>query len=143
MVDALREAHRVLQPGGVLIDERPIVADMAVEVVLGKCPLWSRHVASCSTAGDIEASDMAVQHALASGWFVLDQSKAFDFESYCDTVADLQTYVKARKLLEADIPYQELEERQRRSPAARLRCRRQWLVKTYRRCEAIGDPLYT
>lgn len=137
MVDALREAYRVLRPGGVLIDERPIVADMAVEVVLGTRPLWTRQVASCSTPGDIDASDMAVQQALVSRWFVLDKSKAFEFESYCDTVDELQTYVKTRKLLEGDIPYQELGDRQRQSPAARLRCRRQWVLKTYRRCEAV------
>jgi hypothetical protein len=134
MVDALREAHRVLQPQGVLIDERPLVADMAVEVVLGPCALWTVKVVSCSTPGDIETADAAVRHALAAGWFAPEKSNAFDFEAYCDTTAELQTYVKSRKLLEAEIPYRELEERQKQSAAARLRCRRHWMLKTFRRC---------
>jgi len=133
MVDALREAHRALQPEGVLIDERPLVADMAVQVVHGDRAIWTRQVPSCSTPGDIEAADEAVQHALASEWFAYERSSAFDFDSYCDTVAELQTYIKARKLLEAEIPYQELEECQKQSAQSRLRCRRKWILKTFRR----------
>jgi hypothetical protein len=137
MVDALREARRVLARRGVLIDLRPLVAPIAVEVVVDAQPTWTREVASYSAPEEVAAADTAVQNAILSNWFVFEKSIPFDFEIVCDTAAELSVYAKARKLRGEEIPYDELEMRraelgaQRQAP--RLRCRRRWMLSAYRK----------
>jgi len=136
MVDALREARRVLQPRGVLIDVRPLTAPMEVEVVIATHPIWSKEVDSCSTPEDIRAADAAVEYAQKCEWFVFDKTLPFDLEIYCDTGADLSLYAQARKLRETEIPYEALQERLNLTAdgqASRLRCRRSWMLSTYRK----------
>jgi hypothetical protein len=85
----------------------------------------------------VAAAEAAVERAVSDEWFAFEKSLLFDFDMYCDTVADLSLYAQARKLPEAEIPYKELEERRRElgtdGQAARLRCRRPWLMSTYRK----------
>src|SRR5262249_22984168 len=137
MVDALWEAHRVLTPLGVLVDVRPVNEPIVVEVVVGSEPVWARTVESFSVPEDIAAADAAMQHAVSREWFVFETSLPFDFEIYCDSVAELRTYAEERKLRGAPIPYAELDERLRAmgaaGQAARLRCQRPWMVSTYRK----------
>ena len=136
MVDALREARRVLTPRGILIDVRPVTAPMVVEVVIAARAIWAKEVDACSTPEDM-AADAAIQHSLSCEWFAFEKSHPFDLAIYCDTAADLRLYAQTRKLREAEIPYEELEERWRELSAdgqtARLRCRRPWMLATYRK----------
>lgn len=137
MVDALREAQRVLTPAGVLIDVRPVTAPILVELVVGTQAVWAKTVHSFSSPEDVAAADYAVQHAVSRGWFVFETSLSFDFEIYCDSATELRVYAEARKLRGAEIPYRELEERQREFDAegqtTRLRCRRPWMLSSYRK----------
>jgi hypothetical protein len=137
MVDALREARRVLAPSGVLIDVRPVTAPIKVEVAIGAQPVWARTVDTFSAPDDVAAADSAVQHAVAREWLVFETSVTFDFDIYCDSAAELKVYADARKLCGSEIPYQELEERRceldSEGQAARLRCRRPWMLSTYRK----------
>ena len=137
MVNALREARRVLTPGGVLIDVRPLVAPIVLEITAAGRTIWTKEVAVYSAPDDAAAADAAVQHAVSGAWFAPEKSISFDFEIFCDTAAELSAYVESRKLRGAAIPYDELEER-RREPrpdgqAARLRCRRPWMLRSYRK----------
>ena len=100
MVDALREARRVLARRGVLIDLRPLVAPIVVEVIVAAQTTWMKEVASYSAPEDVAAADAAVQNAISSDWFVFEKSIPFDFEIFCDTAAELSDYAKARKLHE-------------------------------------------
>jgi hypothetical protein len=85
----------------------------------------------------VAAADAAVQHAVSREWLVFETSLKFNFEIHCDTAAELSVYAEERKLRGAEISYQELEERRRElcveGQAARLRCRRPWMLSTYRK----------
>jgi hypothetical protein len=137
MVNALRETHRVLTSSGVLIDVRPVIAAIVVEVIIAAQAVWAKTVDTYSAPDDVAAADAAVQHALSREWLVFETNLAFDFEIYCDSAPELRVYAESRKLRGAEIPYEELEERLRElgveGQAARLRCRRPWMVSTYRK----------
>ena len=134
MVDALREARRVLKPQGVLVNIRPVTTPMVVEVLVATRTIWAKAVPSYGAPEDVAAAEAAVDLAVSDEWFALEKSLRYDFDMYCDNAADLSIYAKARKLPEAEIPYEELEERRRELGAdARLRCRRPWLMSTYRK----------
>lgn len=137
MVDALREARRVLAARGVLIDVRPVVAPLVVEIAAAAQAIWMKEVASYSAPEDVAAADAAVLHAVSNAWFAFEKSARFDFQILCDTVEDLRTYVQGRKLHGEEIPYGELEQRLREAiaggPAARLRCHRRWMLSAYRK----------
>jgi hypothetical protein len=137
MVDALGEAKRVLKPSGVVIDVRPVVAPVVVEVVTATQVVLARTVESYSSPDDIAAADVAVQNAISSEWLVWESHQRFNFEIYCDSADELRVYAEARKLHGAEIPYEELEERRHElvaaGQAARLRCIRPWMLSTYRK----------
>jgi hypothetical protein len=138
MVDALREARRVLTLSGILIDERPVTAPMVFEVIAAGRAIWAVEVNSHSPTDDHEAADAAVRHALSSEWFAFEKSHPFDFDVYCDTAEDLRLYAQEhRRMRETDIPYQDLELRRQElcavGQAARLRCRRPWMLTSYRK----------
>lgn len=137
MVDALQEAQRVLTPSGVLIDVRPVIEPILVELVAAPQTVWAATVHTYSSPEDLSAADDAIQHALSRGWFVYESSLPFDFQIDCDSAAELRVYAEARKLRGAEIPYEELDERQREfeaeGQATRLRCRRPWMLSRYRK----------
>ena len=146
MVDALREARRVLAGRGVLIDVRPVVAPLVVEVIAAGQAIWTKEVASYSAPDDVAAADAAMQHAISREWFAFEQSVRFDFEIVCDTAAELSVYAKGRKLHGEEIPYGELEARQRElgtgGRAPRLRCRRPWMLSTYHKEQVLQRSHY-
>ena len=136
MVDALREAHRVLERSGVLIDVRPVIAPVVAEVLIADQAVWAKTVESYSAPDDVAAAGAAVQHGVSREWLVFETSLPFLFDIYCDSGAELRVYAEARKLCGVEIPYEELEERRRELAAkgdARLRCRRPWMLSTYRK----------
>jgi len=137
MVDALHESRRVLLPSGVLIDVRPVIAPIVLEVAIATQPVWAKEVHSYSAPEDVAAADAAVKHAVSRGWLASESSLPFDFDIWCDSADELRVYIEARKLRGAEIPYEELEARRRELGAAgqeaRLRCRRPWMLSTYRK----------
>lgn len=137
MVDALREAHRVLTPVGTVVDVRPITARVVIEVVTADRVEWATEADAYGAAESDASADAAVQHALSSGWFVSGRNDRFDFQAYCDTAADLKAYAETgRRMRDANIPYEELERRRREVSAstgqsARLRCHRPKMLSVY------------
>lgn len=139
MVDALREAGRVLVPEGIAIDLRPITALATIEVVATSRTAVAVEIESHGAAEDDAAADAAVRLALAHTWFRFEQSRRFDFEVYCDSAADLKTYVETgRRWRDANIPYLRLRLQLNELGAAtgragRLLCRRPSILDVYRK----------
>ncbi|HXS94073.1 MAG TPA: hypothetical protein VN736_05665 [Candidatus Limnocylindrales bacterium] len=134
MVHALREATRVLTKSGILINVRPLTAPLEVAVVTAAETVWAKTIQLFSAPEDVAAAETAAREAVSRGWFVLQTSHPFAFEIHCDTVDELRTYVEARKLRGDGIPYDALQKHQRErsnGEAARLRCRRPWMLSTY------------
>src|ERR1700730_5850475 len=94
MFDALRETHRVLTPGGTVVDVRPLTARVVVEVVTADRSDWAAEADAYGAVEDDASADAAVRHALSSGWFVSARTDQFDFQVYCDTAAALKTYAE-------------------------------------------------
>jgi len=94
MVHALWEIWRVLTPGGMLLDVRPLAGNWPIEVVTG-----GQHLA----AGQVDhkpegyVDDRAANDALArarrEGWFIRDREALFDFGYYGDTPEKLKAYM--------------------------------------------------
>ena len=137
MVDALREARRVLKPRAVLINLQPLTMPLIVEVTIAMRPVWAKDVPSYSAPEDVAAAEAAVQQALTDDWFALEKKVSYHLDIYCDTAADLSAYAQNRKLPESEIPYEELEGQRMKLCAdgetVRLRCRRPWMLSVYRK----------
>ena len=135
MVNALREARRVLTARGVLIDVRPVTAPLVIDVLIGTRWVSEMRVPSLVGAEDNDAADAAVEKVLSRKWFVFDRAQPFPLEIHCSTAEEMKTYAQRhRRMREAEIPYDTLEERRRAAgDAAHLRCSRSWLVSTYRK----------
>jgi hypothetical protein len=108
MVDALREAHRVLEPSGAPIDVRPVTAPI-VGSGNRHARVWGKRVYTYSAQEDVAAADAAVQLAVSREWLLFDTNLPFPFEIYCDCAAELRLYAEARKLRGAEISYEEVE----------------------------------
>jgi hypothetical protein len=140
MVDALQEIRRILTPGGIMLDLRPISEQNLVEIVppCGAAVPFGKIDAYGALEED-RAADRAIEHALAQRWFIRESDVKFDVESYWDTAAELDAFARcSRRLREAKLSADEIEERRRElgSPEApaRVRFHRTMMLDRYRAC---------
>ena len=94
MVHALDEIKRVLVPGGVLIDLRPLADHWRVEVVSLREVKRTGHVTDLpeQTNGDV-ASHEAMQAVEKHGWFQREQEELFPFIYAWDTPSEMEEFV--------------------------------------------------
>jgi hypothetical protein len=88
MVDALRRAHRAVDPGGFVLDVHPTAAPSAVEVGIER-------VGYVSTDAPLRhaAAGAALARSIDEGWFAVDGAREFTFYSYGDSIDELREYV--------------------------------------------------
>jgi hypothetical protein len=118
MVHALREAHRVLRPAGILIDLRPAAKHRRVG--LGQGRRWRQVGVMRESFGEDRAADRAVAQALRTGLFRRGARAEFRVDREMDTMDDFLAWLK--------------DFSQRRMVASH-----EWLVRRLRRALAVKE----
>jgi hypothetical protein len=96
MVHALDEIHRVLVPGGLLLDLRPVSGDTPLEVVRTGVAELAGHFKEPSDHPDDVAANNAIARAVRRGQFVRERDGSFRFAYYWDSVDEMRAYVKEK-----------------------------------------------
>ncbi|HMB21431.1 MAG TPA: hypothetical protein VKP08_01305 [Anaerolineales bacterium] len=94
MVHALEEVRRVLAPGGVLIDVRPLADRWQVEVESGRGVRETGRVEDLpeQVNGDVAANN-AMQAAERDGWFRREHEELFPFFYSWDTPSEMEEFI--------------------------------------------------
>ena len=92
MVHALEQIHRLLIPGGNLVDIHPTTGPMLVEIHRGK------HILFCqpdprSWEADFRHADQAVAQVIQRGLFLQGESRQFDFLVFSSSVPEMVAYI--------------------------------------------------
>jgi|SRR6185295_3560347 len=130
MVDALRRAHRIATPDGIVVDLHPSPSAAVVEAgaiatgVVDSPDGQSRHA----------AADAAIAAVVAEGLFTIERSGAFAFCTYADTIEELRDYVEAhwRDARIDDATVIRTREAARDTPGARPRSRERVVMHVLR-----------
>ena len=95
-MNALRNAHRALRPGGIMLDVHPEPGDPTVEVVRGRAVVGAvRRDESWRTAqvGRVHA---ALDALVAEGLYVREVARSFDFMQRADRLDDWIAHLAAK-----------------------------------------------
>lgn len=140
MVDALREAWRVLSAHGILVDLRPLPSSKCpIEVVTPEEVIQVGVVDASGTVADDVAADRAVAQVVQDGRYLLRKDARLDFEFSWDTVGEMASFMEeSRRMRNIRPSYIDLEKlhREWRAKAGgrvRLRCRRIMLLAVYQK----------
>ncbi|GAB5489994.1 MAG: hypothetical protein Phog2KO_02090 [Phototrophicaceae bacterium] len=138
MVHALKEAWRVLRQGGILIDSRPLHANITLESLIGdNSRLLRRYTRKIPDMHD-KSADSAIVRVVDEEKFQFIDGTTFEYVKLYDNSAELLAYnaslsnpivhpdniVHQIKLVDSD-------------PAMTLRVGNPMLLKTYRRLDSI------
>ena len=91
MVHALREAHRVLKPNGILLDLRPAATHRRAGLGEGKD--WQLVGVMRENFGDDLAADRAVSQVVSTGLFHREAHYDFDVDRVMDTLHDFRAWL--------------------------------------------------
>jgi hypothetical protein len=137
MVDALRRAHRIATPHGLVVDLHPSASPAVVEVGA----LVTGHVESPDGRSRHAAADAAIALAVDEGLFAVERTLEFPFHTHADTIEELRDYVEAhwRDARIDDATVSRTRERARDLPGARPRSRERVILTVLRpRATAAG-----
>ena len=95
MVHALSEIRRVLVPGGILIDLRPVLDRWQIDVVSAREIRETGHVQDFPTGlADDEAANNSIAKAEQNGWFVREQEEFFLYVYSWNSPKDMEEWVE-------------------------------------------------
>jgi hypothetical protein len=90
MVHALKEAHRVLVPQGIMVDVRPLSLDVPLEIIY-KDGRDSAGMIDMSPDLDKDmAADKAIESVLMERIYKESSKEEFDFEYFWKTIKDME-----------------------------------------------------
>jgi SAM-dependent methyltransferase len=94
MVHALGEIHRVLVPGGILIDLRPLADRWSIEVFSARETRETGHVTDLPLGlEDDESANQAMRNAESNGWFMRKKETFFPLHYVWDTASDMEKWI--------------------------------------------------
>jgi len=138
MVHALNEAWRVLRQDGILIDLRPLHANITLEAVTGEQSiLLTRYTREIPDIND-RAADTAMALAVDENRFQFKDSATFEYVKFYDSGEDLLEYNANRHspIVHPDDVVRQIKLADS-NPDMTLRVGNQMLLKTYRRCDDL------
>lgn len=94
MVHALAESWRVLAVDGVLIDIRPCLGNMRLEVLSEEGDRLAGLADDSALVSDHEAVERTLDQGQRDGMFSKEEEQFFDFAYYWDTLEDFEVYVQ-------------------------------------------------
>ena len=92
MVPALEAAHRLLGPGGALIDIHPVLGTAQIEVHRAGQVIFAEPASASPDEGVLYA-DEALAHVAARGLFVSERQMEFDFHVYGRSADELGDFL--------------------------------------------------
>ena len=94
MVHALQEASRVLRPGGLLVDLRPISTGVQVQLQIAP-GRWraAGELDEKQFLADDAAADRAVAQAVNAGWLIPAGGRPFEFRWHFQTLDHMVEYL--------------------------------------------------
>lgn len=136
MVHALDEIRRILRPGGILIDLRPVEDQWIVEVASSQEIQVSGHLTDLPTGkADDEAAFRTMREVEARNWFGREREQEFPLYYYWDTPSEMQEFMDTEwedfEKMEADV-YRTVQSQWTRANAdARVRVRVKMLISRW------------
>jgi len=102
MVHALREAHRVLIPNGILIDLRPALVHRRVGIE--RAGRYRQLGTLREPLDDDRAANRSVSYVLRSGLFHAEWRTQFDCRRVMDSLSDFRTFIDEFVTLRTGLP---------------------------------------
>ncbi len=94
MVHALSDIHRVLKPGGILLDLRPIEDNWSVEVVSSQGFQTAGRLSDLPIGvADDQAAFNAMSEAESRSWFSKEKESEFSFFYVWDTPSEMREFI--------------------------------------------------
>jgi hypothetical protein len=133
MVHALKEIWRVLVPGGLLLDLRPLCTSWPVEIVAEERVMRAGVLDDSLALGDDLAANRAIAHMQSEHWFTREREGSFTYDWYWDTLDELKEHVEERwyPIVVPDSVYAQGERLIRGGGVARVRV--QMVLASYRK----------
>ena len=95
MVHALSEIKRLLIPGGILIDLRPVLDRWQIEVVSAREIRETGRMQDFPVGlADDEAANKSIASAAENGWFVREQEEFFPFVYSWDSPKQMEEWIE-------------------------------------------------
>ena len=93
MVHALEILHRLIAPGGLLIDIHPTSEPPPILVRTGEGEFFAGWLQETDNFIEYRQAGQAIQQAVEQNWFALDEAGEFDFSIHADGLNELTAYL--------------------------------------------------
>jgi hypothetical protein len=125
MVHALKSIHRLLAPGGLLLDIHPTDEPAGIYLGRGRSQQFIAWLEETDGYEEYRQADRAVAQALQNGLYRLEQHSFFWFTIYAASLPELEQFLK-QEWKDAVIPaqaWQQLQSLQSGKPPGKIRLR--------------------